>query len=172
MNFVISQLAGLLSTGAAAISFQCKNAGKMLLWQFAGNGLGAVNYILLGGLSGCGAYIIGLAQTAILYMLRRKNRKPKIWLISLFVLSQMLCALVTYKSPIDCMPIAAAIIAALALSQENMFKFRVLAFFNGALWIAYDIYVGAYAMLLNHIFTCASSIIGIVRNDINRKRAE
>ena len=41
---------------------------------------------------------------------------------------------------------------------------------NGAVWIIYDVSVGAYTMIITHIITVLSALIGIIRFDIKKKQ--
>ena len=50
--------------------------------------------------------------------------------------------------------------------------YRIIILLNGALWIIYDIFLKNYTMLISHIITVASAVIGIIRMDILRKNKE
>lgn len=168
MEFIISQIVGFIVTLILAASIQCKNVKKMLTLQFTGNAFSALSYVLLGGFSGCGSSLVAALQTALLYFFRSKNKKVPMWFVMVFVILQVSLTLIVYKTPLDLLAILAAIAATLALAQENLFKFRVLAFVCAALWLVYDLYVGAYTMLLHRIISIISTIVGIIRYDIKK----
>jgi hypothetical protein len=74
-NF-ISQILGIIVCLAAIVSMQFKNVKYVLICQLICNGLGALCYILDGGFSGCGIYIVATLQVLVYYILRRKQIEP------------------------------------------------------------------------------------------------
>ena len=53
--------------------------------------------------------------------------------------------------------------------QKKPSRYRIIILLNGAVWIVYDIFMGAYTMLASHIFTVASALLGIIRLDVLKK---
>ena len=138
--------------------------------QLICNGVGALSYILLGGLSGCGIYLVALLQAIIYYFFRAKNKKTPMALSIAFLCAFLICSATTYKSLVDLVSVTAALSCALCLMQEKPSRYRVFMLFNGIIWMIYDISVGAYTMMISHIVTTLSAIIGIVRLDKKHKK--
>ena len=65
MDFIFSQICGLIVSVAAIVSMQLKNVKWILVCQLICNGIGALSYILLDGLSGCGIYLVALLQSIV-----------------------------------------------------------------------------------------------------------
>ncbi len=168
--FVFSQICGLIVSLAAILSMQLKNIRWILVCQLICNGVGALSYILLGGLSGCGIYLVALLQAVIYYFFRVKDKKAPIALSVVFLVAFLVCSLTTYKSPVDLISALAALTCALSLMQEKPSLYRVFMLFNGAIWMIYDISVGAYTMVISHIATTLSAGIGIVRLDLKKNK--
>lgn len=166
--FVFSQICGLIVSLAAILSMQLKNIRWILVCLLICNGVGALSYILLGGLSGCGIYLVALLQAVIYYFFRVKDKKAPIVLSAVFLVAFLVCSLTTYKSPVDLISALAALTCALSLMQEKPSLYRVFMLFNGAIWMIYDISVGAYTMVISHIATTLSAGIGIVRLDLKK----
>ncbi len=167
--FVFSQICGLIVSAAAIISMQLKNIRWILVCQLICNGVGALSYILLGGLSGCGIYLVALLQAVIYYLFRAKNKKAPMVLSIAFLCAFLLCSLATYKSPVDLISALAALSCALSLMQEKPSLYRVFMLFNGAIWMIYDVSVGAYTMVISHIATTLSAAVGIIRLDLKKR---
>lgn len=166
MEFIISQICGIIVSLAIVVSMQAKDIRKVLAGQLICNSVGALSYILVGGLSGCGIYIVALSQSVIYFIYRIKNKKAPLFLGVAFLILFLLCSFTTYQTPIDLLSAAAAVFCALAIMQEKPSVYRILILINGLIWVVYDLNVGAYAMILSHALTSTSALIGILRLDL------
>ena len=171
MEFWISQICGLIVSIAGIASMQWKTIKGVLICQLICNGVGALSYILLGGLSGCGIFLVALAQTIVFFVFRTKSKKAPLSVTILFVALYILCSVSTYRTPIDLLSAAAALTCALGLSQEKPSAYRLFMLANGLLWLVYDFNVGAYGMIATHVATAVSATVGIVRLDLKKKSA-
>ncbi|MBR5586857.1 MAG: YgjV family protein [Clostridia bacterium] len=172
MEFVISQICGIVVTVAVIISMQLKNIKPILISQLIINGVGAVSYIMVGGFSGCGLYLVAVLQASIYFVFRKKDVDAPRAVDIIFILLFLGCALSTYKRPADIITVFAAATCALGLTQKKPFGYRICMLFNGIIWMVYDVGVGAYTMILSHFVTAAAAIIGIVRLDIKKSKVE
>lgn len=171
MDFLVSQICGAVVSIAALLSMQFKNLKYVLIFQLICNVVGSLSYILLdGGLSGFGIYAVALTQTIVFFSIRLYNKKAPVYLAYLFSALFLLCSLLTYKSYNDIFPLIAAQTCAFAISQEKSSNYRVLMLFNGCIWTIYDINVQAYTMIISHVITAISAIVGIIRLDLNKQR--
>ena len=168
-NFVLSQIAGILVCIASTISLQVKNMRHVLLLQLVCNTMGAASFILVGGLSGCGIYIVAILQTVIYFIFNSQKKQPPKFLAYVFAAAFLACSVATYKSPVDLFSAAAALTCAFALAQSKSSGYRILILLNGCLWMAYAVCVGAYTMILSDAITAVSAAVGILRLDLKRK---
>lgn len=166
MAIILSQLFGFIASVTVLASMQLKNIRAVLIVNVVCNAAGAASYLVLGNVSGCGLYLVAVAQSVLFlaYRLRRRDT-PGFW-TWVFSAAFLLCSLVTFKAYADVLSMLAAVCCALALAQKNASLYRMIMLANAALWIAYDIVTKAYAMLPAHIITALSAIIGIVRMDL------
>lgn len=168
-TFWFSQICGIIVSIAAIISMQINNISHILLCQLICNGVGAVSYITVGGLSGCGIYLVALAQVIIYYILRKKYNKAPLWIAVCFICAYIACSLATYSNTTDLISASAALTCALSLVQEKPSRYRLFMLLNGLIWMVYDFRVGAYTMIISHVITALSAGIGIIRLDLKRK---
>ena len=166
MEFIFSQICGFIVFIAAIFSMQMKNIKSALVCQLICNGLGAVTYILLDGLSGCGIYLVAVSQSVVYFIFRVKNKKAPMAVAIAFLFAYLFCSILTYKSPIDLISAAAALTCALSLAQEKASIYRLFMLANGFIWVVYDLNVCAYTMIISHVATALSAGIGIVRFDL------
>ena len=169
MNNILSQVFGILVFVFVFASMQTKNIKSVLLCQIIINGLGMLSYVLIGGFSGCGIYLVATAQSVIYYVIRRTGREEPRWLKPVILAAYLLCSVVAFKEALDVVPMAAAVLCALGISQQKPSKYRILILLNGAVWMIYDIFIGAYGMLASHAVTVVSALSGIIRFDIMKK---
>jgi len=169
MNYILSQIFGGLSFLFVFASMQTKNIKSVLVCQAAINALGMFSYVLIGGLSGCGIYLVATAQSVIYYVIRSKGREEPKWLSPGVVTAYLLCSVLTFKGWLDLVPMVAAVLCALGISQKKPTNYRILILLNGAVWTVYDVAIGAYAMLAGHMFTVLSALSGIIRFDLLKK---
>jgi len=85
------------------------------------------------------------------------------------VTAYLLCSVLTFKGWLDLVPMVAAVLCALGISQKKPTNYRILILLNGAVWTVYDVAIGAYAMLAGHMFTVLSALSGIIRFDLLKK---
>lgn len=169
MLFWFSQICGLIVSAAAITSMQLNNIKYILFCQLICNGVGALSYIAIGGLSGCGIYLVALSQVIIYYVLRGKyNQAPK-WVAVCFICGYIICSLATCKTPKDLISAVAALTCALSLVQDKPSGYRIFMLLNGLIWMIYDFSVSAYTMIISHIATAVSAGVGIIRLDLQRK---
>lgn len=169
MEFVFSQICGFVVFIFAVVSLQLKNIKGALICQLLCNGLGAISYILLDGISGCGVFLVAALQSLVYFIFRAKDKKAPLFVAIAFILAFITCSVLTYKTPVDLIAGVAALTCALALVQEKAFVYRIFILANGIIWILYDLNVGAYTMVITHAATSLSAGIGIVRLDLKKK---
>lgn len=174
MSFMLAQIAGGLSTVAALICVQGREAKTILWGQFAANALSAACYGLLGSLAGAWVCILAAIQSLLISGMNRKaprQRKKGIRLIAvLFSVAFVLGTVLTYSRWPDIISCICALLFVLTVSQEKAGSMRGIMILSMSLWLVFDIAVGAYAAILTHGATILSLLIACFRLD--RKRPE
>lgn len=161
---------GLLSTIAALTSMQLRDMRLVMVFQIVCNGTGAVSYILSGGSSGCGIYLIAILQSLVYFIFRSRAKEAPNFLTVAFALGYLICSAFTYKVPLDIVPAVAALVCAFGVAQKNPSRYRLLFLANGIVWLIYDLILpAAITMTLSHMVTIVSALIGIIRLDLSRK---
>ena len=172
MAYIISQIIGVLVCIFVVISLQTKNIKFAMLCQLICNGLGTASYFLLdGGLSGCGIYLVATLQSLLFFILRTKEKEEPRWIYPIIFAAYLGCSLLTFKGPLDIVPMIAALLCALALIQKKPFLYRTILLLNGIVWVIYDVFLPevAYSMLVTHVIVALSALVGIIRLDILKK---
>lgn len=166
MTYNLSQIFGGLVFLFIFASMQTKDIKRVLLCQIGCNGFGMLSYVLIGGFSGCGIYLIATVQSVIFFWLRIKDREVSRWLNPVILVAYVGCSAVMFSGWIDVFPMVAAVLCAFGIAQKNATNYRFIMLMNSSVWIVYDLFMGAYTMLASHIFTVASALLGIIRLDL------
>lgn len=170
MPYIISQILGFVVFLFVFASMQTKDMKRVLLCQIGCNGLGMLSYVLLGGFSGCGIYLIATVQSIVFYLIRKREKEEPRWLSPVICVAYIVCSALTFQGWVDLVPMFAAVVCALGIAQKKSTNYRIAMLLNGAIWAVYDIFMGAYTMLASHIITTASALLGIIRLDILKKQ--
>lgn len=173
MSFIIAQILGLVATVTSISVYQFKNEKIILLGQFLTNLFMAINFGLLGGLSAAWICMVAAFETLLMFLINKKCQKNKGGiknvLVILFLIVFIIGTFVTYGGWPDILVCICAVLYTLSVAQEESGKIRSIMFFNAALWIIYDITLGAWTSIITHGLTLASIIAGMVRLDRKKK---
>jgi len=169
MSFVFGQIAGGLSTVAALICVQGKEAKTILWGQFAANTLSAICYGLLGSLAGAWVCILAAIQSLLVSGMNRKSPRQRakgICLIAVICsVAFVFGTVLTYSHWPDVISCICALLFVLTVSQKKAGSMRGIMILSMSLWLVFDIAVGAYAAILTHGATILSLLIACFRLD-------
>ncbi len=89
---------------------------------------------------------------------------PK-WVISIYVIINIILGMLTFKSLLDVLPIVCAIIYCGTILTKKEANIRKLMLANQGIWLIFDIIVWAYTFSISNILTIISTLIAIIRYD-------
>lgn len=167
--FWIAQFFGILSTIAAILCVQARTAGGVLLGQILANGFSGLSYGLLGSISGAWVCILAAVHSVLISFVRKledSSRKRLIILISvIFAIAYVVGTVLTYHQWADIISCICALLFVLTIAQEDASKMRNVMLVSMALWVLFDISVGAYTNIITHASTIISIITAKLRLD-------
>lgn len=161
--FIVAQIIGGIVLILTVISVQFKTKEKILMCQIIANILIAVQYFLLNALTGGVVSVINVIRCVIFYFYKKKNMKPSIVFLVIFVIVAIISGILTWQNVFSIIPIIAAIIFTYGLWQDNITVTRVCTAITAGNWTIYNIIVKAYAGMVQSISELISSIIAIIR---------
>lgn len=169
--FILAQIVGVLTTVVAVATFQFKDVRHILLGNVLSNLMVALQFALLGGLSGAWICIVAALQTVVMYFLDKKENTGTLrrYLLLLFCAMYIAGTCIVYKGWGDIVSCVCALIYVVAILQTDSKSFRKCIFVNASLWIVYDIYTMAYASVLTHGMELVSIITAMLRMDRKKK---
>lgn len=172
MNEILIQAVGFVAVLFVFLSFQKNKRINILILMLVGLLIFTVYYVLLQAYIGA---IMNLIEAGMVFVAYKKETQKwaqhKLWpfvFIAVFIIAGILNA----KSWVDFLPIAAQIMGTIAVWQTKPRAIRFIMLVPRPLWFTYNLTVGAYAGMVAEIIIFISVVIGIIRFDILKKRAE
>lgn len=167
---IIAQVIGILLSVCVIGIVQLKSIKAILIAEVAVNLLTVANYALLGGMSGALPSVVAIFHVLLSYYFVGKERRFPLWLTAIFMAIYAAINVMTFRSPIDILPLVCTLLFAITVVQSKASGYRIIKTLTMVLWLVYDISVGAWTTVIAHGFLIVSGIIGIIRLDI--KKAE
>lgn len=175
---IIAQSIGIVAMTINIFSFQQKEQRKLIIMQFFGASLFAVNMFMIGATVGGFLNLIG-AVRAVVYANKSKfHAENMLWLvgfIALYFLSYILTFTVFDKEPtllnlfVEFLPIIGMTASNFGFFSTEAKTVRKLGLISSPSWLTYNIVNFALGGIICEILCMISIIIGIVRLDIRRE---
>lgn len=166
-NFFI-QIIGIVAVCFFISSIQLKNKKDLLFFQLLANIFYAIEYFLLNANVAAFMNITSVIRCIILKNCDQKNKKPPFYLLFILVTIIILLGCFNVKEIIDLIPICIVLLYTISTWQDNMKIIRILFIVASIFWIIYNIYVGAYTILIGNAFELISGIISLIRFDLKK----
>lgn len=167
--FIIAQSFGIIACIFSVISMLSKSITGALIYQMLANLAIAINFGLVDGISGSVVCIIGTIQTLVLFLIRKKEKEPKFWLLGLFLVAYITASVVMFAKWFDILSAIAAVTFAVAVMQKKPSMYRIIMLVNSCLWIVFDFCAGAYTAIITHGVILVSIIVGMLKNDFKKQ---
>lgn len=176
---IAAQAIGIVAMAINILSFQQKEQRKLIIMQFFGASLFALNMFMIGAVVGGFLNLIG-AVRAIVYANKQKfHAENKLWLvffISAYLASYALTFTVFGKEPtavnliVEFLPIVGMTASNFGFFFKNASTVRKLGLVSSPSWLTYNIVNFALGGIICEILCMISIIIGIIRLDIRRNK--
>ena len=174
---LIGQGIGIIAMIFNILSYQQKRQSALILFQLCGSMLFGVSYFLLHSPMGAMLNILSTVR-AVLFIFEDKVRaKHPVWLcifVSFYVLFYVLAFTVFgadtrwYNFLIELLPVIAMTLFSVGFMYGSSAVMRRVGLISSPCWLTYNIYNGAVGAIICEVFCFASTVIGIIRHDIDR----
>lgn len=165
LNFILAQVAGLITAVLAMVSVQLKDMKNILIMGVVTNALTVTNYWLLGEMSGAWICIIAIVQTLWIYHYTKNDRRFPKRLNYIFMVLYTAVVILTFGKAVDVLAWIAAIAFACAVVQIETSRYRLIIIVNSLSWVVYDLLTRSYTMAITHSLIFCSVVIAIIRLD-------
>lgn len=154
-----AQTLGLLICLISGGSYLLRRKDRYLLAQIAANLLFCAQYLLLGAYSGVVGNVISLAKYSVFYTNARRDRKNPRWHLWLFCGLSVVLGVWVLDGWHTYIPMVVAVIFTFAVWQDNPIVLRGIAVVCNALWVVFNLVVGAY---VSAVYSGVELVIALV----------
>lgn len=169
MLFILAQICGVIALILTVISVQFKTKEKIVMCSVLANIVVAIQYFLLGALTGAVISVINTIRCLVFYFFKKKNMKPSVIVLIIFEILAIISGSISWQNMWSLIPITVTVIYTYGLWQDNIKVIRITTGIVGFGWAVYDIVVRAYVGALQETSQLISAIIALYRNKENKK---
>lgn len=164
MLFILAQVCGAIVLILTVISVQFKTKEKIVMCFIWANIFAAIQYFLLGAITGAIVSIINAIRCIVFYIYKKKDMKPSITVLLIFEIIAVISGIISWQNMWSLIPIIVTVIYTYGLWQDNIKIVRITTAIAGFGWAIYNIVVKAYIGVLQSISQLISSIISLYTN--------
>ncbi len=169
---IIAQISGALATLTNIIGIQLKTKKQILISYIIACSFFVISFYFLKAYSGVITCFIMAIETIINYQFDRKNKTIPKWLIIILLITSLGISSIFYKTWVDLFSILSCIPFIFMLIQKKEKDVRLFTFIFLLFYTTFDILVGAYTAFIGDSLFLVSTIIAIIRYDINMRYDE
>lgn len=175
MTATVAWILSAVTTVLGIIEPFNKKMVGILIFNFAGNFLVAINYLIVGGEDaavGTAICLVACVQVFINAYFAYKEKKIPTWLLITYLVVFLGVNILAYKAWFDLLALAAAVCYVFSISQQKPAVYRILYCANSALWILYDFMAGVYQNLATHIALTVFTLVSMYVYEGKEKKEE
>lgn len=168
MNIVI-QIIGIAAMLFSVFSFQMNKHKHIMIMQILATTLFGLQYFLLGAYTGMAVDIVATLRGIVFYHRDKEWAKSNIW-IAVFIIMFILSGFLTWQGPSSLLMTSAMILNTFSFSFTKPKLVRSTILISSPLVLIYNILTESIGGIINEVCVELSSIIGLLRYDIKRKK--
>lgn len=168
MRNIIAQIIGVFGLVCSLLSFQMKNRKWIMAFQMTASLSFSTQLFMLGAVTGGCVDMISFIRTMIFSQNSKKWASSPVWLY-VFIVIMILTGILTWQNAWDLLPIAGSILSTIALWMKREKHIRLISLTVGPCWLVYNLVKGAWSGALNEVLAMTSIVIGLIRNDTEKK---
>ena len=159
MKLIIYQIFGTIAAILSIVALLCKNKKKLLKVQLLANLLYSIQYWIMNAMSASFVTLIAIFRS--LFFTNENNKKIK---IATLVTAAIIAGIFSFNGThLSIIPIFCSIVCIFGASIKNVRYYKLVYGACSAIWIYYNICVGAYVIIIANICEIISAIIGYYR---------
>ncbi len=162
-----SYICGFLGITSTAIIYQQKNRTGLLFSKLLSDIIWFLHYAFIAAYAGAAIAVIGFVREIVFMNRNKKWARSWLWLV-LFLALSALAGIFTWKNIFSIFPCIASMLAVVSFWIGSPKLSRILSFPISVLMLVYDISYLAFMAIINELLTVISSVVGIVRHDIEK----
>lgn len=164
MQFILAQICGAIVLILTVISVQFKTKEKIVMCSVFANVFAAIQFFLLGALTGAVISVINTIRCLIFYLYKKRDIKPSFIVLIIFEIIAIISGSISWQDMWSLIPIIVTVIYTYGLWQDNVKIIRITTGIVGFGWAIYDIVVRAYVGAIQETCQLISALIALYKN--------
>ncbi len=170
MNFIISQIVGIIALLLVCVSYFFKSKKFFLIFQIIANLFYGLSYIFV-NIYGAGIItLISILRCLYLYFSEKYNFKQAIYFLPIFVVSYIIVGVIYLNSLLDIIPIITATIFTFSFYIKDMQIMRYTCLVPQVMLIIYAFLCKTYANALLNLIESLVIVVSIIKFYIENKQ--
>lgn len=153
----------------SVFSFQMNKHKQIMIMQILATSLFGLQYFLLGAYTGMAVDIIAIIRGIVFYNKDKKWASSNIWLI-MFIALFIVSGIFTWQGASSLLVVGAMILNTFSFSFTKPKLVRSTILISSPLMLIYNILTGSIGGIINELCVEISSVVGLFRYDIKRKK--
>lgn len=167
--YLVSQVFALAALILNLFAVQRRKRIQLLKMDSVAAFCSVLHFLFLGAWTGAASKVVSLTRDIIATHETRKRKKSKILPI-FFVILYIIIGLITFKTPLSILPMAAPIIYTMAIYLGDISKIRISAVFSTVLWLLYNIFVFSIVGMASDAIFIINDLCAIYRYRKKRRK--
>ena len=172
MLFILAQICGLIVLVLTVISVHFKTKEQIVMCFTIANVFMAIQYFLLGALTGTIISILNAIRCVVFYFFKRKDMKPSFIILLIFEIMAVISGVISWQNMWSFIPIVVTVIYTYGLWQDNIKVIRIATGIAGFGWAVYNVAVRAYVGAIQQTTQFMSAMIALYRNKNEETKGE
>ena len=173
MEFILSQITGIIALIFVCISYFCKNKSKFLILQIFADIFYASSYLFIN------VYVAGIITIissirCIAFFICEKVKKPKLsyYLLPMFLICYVIVTIIFWQGFGDIIPLITCTLFTISYIQNNTQAIRYLTLIPNAILIVYNIFTTTYTNALLDTLETIVVIVAIIKFHKSKNSAQ
>ncbi|MDO4962505.1 MAG: YgjV family protein [bacterium] len=165
MNFIglIYYFVSVLSIALYVASVQFKSKKNILVTQFFASMCYLIVYLIKGAYSGAYIEVLEEVKDIVFIKYEKKGKNIPLAILIVFIVLLFIVSIIFYDGILSILPLLINIILFISTYYKNPKYIRWVMLLSGLMWGIYNIYVGAYVIVIGNILEVISAIIAILK---------
>lgn len=160
---MIYYVVSILSIFFYVMSVQFKEKKKILITQVLASICYLIVYIIKGAWSGVSIEILEGLKNIVFINYEKHNKKIPLIILIIFILLLVIFSIIFYDGLFSLLPLLINVLLFVSTYLKNPKYIRYTMLLCGILWGCYNLYLGAYIILIGNILEVFSAFISILR---------
>lgn len=168
--YIVAQVIGIMAVTVWVLCIQMKDKKKILELQIVASIFYAIQYLLVNAVSAGVLEIVSIVRIAYFYKNEKEGKENSVLSLILLNLLTVVVIVIFYQNIFSLLPLVIGMLYTFSTWQKDTKIIRICFLIAAILWIIYNVYFKAYAVLIGNFFEVASGVISILRfGDLKRK---